>query len=362
MLPRPLGLQHKGMFFWHGFVIAVPFYAAAQSSLAVDALLIRALLFFFVQEILLQQAKFLWNDVRDRTADTAAGINADRLQLASFSSPNAAMRHVIIRWGAALIFGAVLSPSFLIVLLAISFHQLLYEWVFKPMSGHHPIVYFVFLCFNLPLRVLGGFVCLFDLAGIIANPILGMTLLIFYLLSWSSLSNQALVEAHRYAGDPAFTEYAYLRPDRWLSISGFLKYWQNGDRRPLPQVRLPRPHSFFFYENGRRMAALALFPAVVIALLLGREVASDEIMSQVLWWTILGITAALTPVTLRDVGFGKMKPIWRKVLRLLIPLMFAAWIGTAVLTTFTASFAGAMGFLIIYVFFHFLLYVDAPPT
>ncbi len=346
------------MFFWHGFIIAMPLYAASQPNVA---LMLRALIFFFAQEILLQQAKFLWNDVRDRTHDTAAGINADRFQLASFASPTAAMRHVIIRWGMALFLGLALSPSFLIVLLAVSAHQILYEWVFKPMSGKHPIIYFVFLCFNLPLRVLGGFVCLLDLASVGANPILGITLLIFYLLSWSSLSNQALVEAHRFAGDAAFTRYAYLRPDRWLSISGFLKYWQKGDQRPLPQPRLPRPHSFFFYENGRRMAAIALFPAVVIALLLGREFASGTMLSSVLWWAILGVTAVLTPVTLRDTGFGNMKPTWRKVLRLLIPLMFAAWIGTAVLTLFTVSLANAMWFLIIYVTFHFLLYVDAPP-
>lgn len=109
------------------------------------------------------------------------------------------------------------------------------------------------------------------------------------------------------------------------------------------------------------MAALALFPAVVIALLLGREFASGTMLSSVLWWAILGVTAVLTAITFRDTGFGNMKPTWRKVLRLLIPLMFAAWIGTAVLTLFTVSLANAMWFLIIYVTFHFLLYVDAPP-
>lgn len=365
VLPRPLGLRHKGYFFWCGFVIAFPIYGAVQPALTSQIIgdaLIRGLIYFFVLEILLQQAKFLWNDVRDHTRDRDAGINKERFQAGLFASTQGAILHVFIRWGTALVLGALLSPSFLIVLIAISLHQILYELVFKPLSGSHPIFYFVFLCFNLPLRVLGGYVCFFDLSTIAGLPMLVIVLFVFYLLSWSSLSNQAMSEAHRFAGDPDFIRYAYLRPHRWLSFGGMLRYWRTGDRRPVPELRLPRAYSFFFYENGRRMAALVLLPASAIALLLGWQSVPElrTGISPVFFAGILVVTIVLFPFTLRDVGVGRWKPVWKRVLRLASSLIFVIWIGTGVLTIATASFLAAAWFLIVYSFFHYLIYVDEP--
>lgn len=70
-----------------------------------------------------------------------------------------------MRWGGALVLGGFLSRDFLLVLLLISAHQLLYEWVIKLKAGRHPIVFHVFLCFNLPLRVISGFLCFFDISN-----------------------------------------------------------------------------------------------------------------------------------------------------------------------------------------------------
>ena len=364
VLPRPLGLVHKGIFFWCGFVIAYPLFAATQSVPDADLLvpfLWRGLVFFFALEILLQQAKFLWNDLRDRSTDKLLALHSERLQLSNIVSERIAVFHILVRWGGALVLGGFLSRDFLLVLLLISAHQLLYEWVIKLRAGRHPIVFHVFLCFNLPLRVISGFLCFFDISTVLSLPVLMITLFVFYLLSWSSLSNQAVIEAHTAAGDPSFIRYTYLRPQRWLSWVGFKAYWQHGDTRPPAlSFLLPRQQSFFFYENGRRMAALTLFPSIVIVLLLGiRTVPEITAFPSVIVLGLIGlISLLLAPITFRDRGFGTAKKQWYQVLRAVIVITIGALIAVGLYTLATASVLMAMWYLIGYTFLHYLLYLD----
>ncbi|MFN8529731.1 MAG: hypothetical protein U0670_14080 [Anaerolineae bacterium] len=364
LLPRPLGLQHKGIFFWCGFVIAYPWAAEAfpaDPNSLMNALL-RGIVYFFVLEILVQQAKFLWNDVRDRSTDRDAAINQQRVQYSTMISVRTASLHILVRWTAGLVIGALLSPSFLLALILITLHQILYELVFKPSAQAHPVIYFAFLCFNLPLRVICGFLCFFDFAAVLSLPVLMITLLVFYLMSWSSLSSQMLTEAHRAAGDGDFLQYKYLRPVRWLSLPGLSAYWRTGDDRPPIPVHFPRGQSMFFYENGRRMAALALLPSILIVLLLGIGEAPAILRppSSLVLLALLIICLLLTPVTVSDTGFKQSKTQWRHVLQLVIPLSFLVTLALGVLTLTTADRQWAMWYLIGYTFFHYLLYVDSP--
>src|SRR5258706_2171979 len=107
LLPRPQGLLHKGEFFWVGYVIAFPFTDWAQTFSPALSLL-KGIGYFFVLEILLQQAKFLWNDFRDASNDSKIPRNSDRLF--NVGSPFRAQTTrvlIFVRWSIALLLGLI---------------------------------------------------------------------------------------------------------------------------------------------------------------------------------------------------------------------------------------------------------------
>lgn len=77
VLPRPLGLVHKGIFlarFCDCLSVVCGDTTVPDADLLVPFLW-RGLVFFFALEILLQQAKFLWNDLRDRSTDKLLALH-----------------------------------------------------------------------------------------------------------------------------------------------------------------------------------------------------------------------------------------------------------------------------------------------
>lgn len=108
------------------------------------------------------------------------------------------------------------------------------------------------------------------------------------------------------------------------------------------------------------MAALTLFPSIVIVLLLGiRTVPEITAFPSVIVLGLIGlISLLLAPITFRDRGFGTAKKQWYQVLRAVIVITIGALIAVGLYTLATASVLMAMWYLIGYTFLHYLLYLD----
>lgn len=272
LLPRPQGLIHKGIYFWIGVLLVLPvatpeivsthLYLYTWEIFApishTGTVLLIGLVFYIIQELLLQQAKFLWNDLRDVDHDSTLEHSKMRYTVQGVISQKSGYIHMIIRWGLALILSAFLSPLFFWVMVIISVHQILYEWVVKPNSEHYPIFFLAFLSFNLPLRLLGAFAALVNIDIILTHSYLLVALGVMYLLSMGSLSSLYFQEAH----------------DIGESSTG---------------APLPRKHSAYFLQHGQTIAWFTLSGAFCVALIM---------------WLIVDFRHLNIVITVANLGIG----------------------------------------------------------
>jgi hypothetical protein len=144
--PRPKDLILKGIWFWYGFAAAYSITNISERNLDRINLLFRgkndwgdpadvpfwsvlglAMVYFVVQEIFLQQAKLLWDDIRDKERDKLLPHNRGRAVASEAISHNTAILQMVIRWTAAFVLGYLLGGVVLVFLfLFISLHQAVY--------------------------------------------------------------------------------------------------------------------------------------------------------------------------------------------------------------------------------------------
>ncbi len=103
------------------------------------------ILWFCIQEGFVQQAKYMWNDVRDYDRDQHLPANQNRLVT---RRPVTAVTYLllILRWTVGLFLAWWLSPLCFALLLIMSTLQILYERWGKPYASRYPL---------LPLLIVG---------------------------------------------------------------------------------------------------------------------------------------------------------------------------------------------------------------
>lgn len=200
ILPRPADVLAKGHMFWLGFITALVTMGLTGDRLHILNLLFRrqsdwkrildvpfwavfslGILAFILEEILLQQAKLLWDDVRDVERDKVLLQNRARAVARGQMTISAAIKNLSLRWILANIFAfGVGGWPLLLTFLAITLHQMLYVLWAKPKARQYPLVLLVVLSFNVALRFISGAVVIAGSEWITAPVVLIVTMLFFY--------------------------------------------------------------------------------------------------------------------------------------------------------------------------------------
>ena len=164
----------------HGYV--PPFWAICTLGLV----------YFFVEEFLLQQAKLIWDDIRDISRDEDLIHNKERAITTKLLSIPSAIWQMLGRLLLAFILGYFLGGMALVsVFLLICLHQIVYVLWAKPRGKEHPIALLCILSFNVSLRFLAGVTSIIGFNWFfIPNPLQPIILLlgIFYCYSFGVLA------------------------------------------------------------------------------------------------------------------------------------------------------------------------------
>jgi hypothetical protein len=161
--------------FWYGFIGALAIISVQQSQIdlinfffqqktpytlnPIPWWLVIGLggIYFFVEEFLLQQAKYLWNDIRDQVWDLKNPSRQDRAFAKGNTVDQSDILHVIIRWTLALVFGYMLGGwQLFLVFMFISIHQAVYVLWGKPRGREHPIILLCIISLNIAPRFMVG--------------------------------------------------------------------------------------------------------------------------------------------------------------------------------------------------------------
>jgi GNAT superfamily N-acetyltransferase len=233
VLPRPADVLVKGDFFLFGFVAALIitgfnntnvqlvnnlfntlFGVTLNSWNSITSnsfwwLLALFLIYFIVEEILLQQAKLIWDDIRDYGRDKHLLRNRNRAIASGQMTIASAKVQLVLRLVAALFLGYLLGGwALFIVFLLICLHQVIYELWIKPRSARVPQNRRVeknriaqrdmlfFLSLSVPLRFLAGVVAVTGSKWAYAPYILCYVL--FYFCSFGALAAFWKMEAQYY--------------------------------------------------------------------------------------------------------------------------------------------------------------------
>jgi len=136
IVPRPLMVLANGLLFSVGVILALV-EGTGREAVGGMPLLLFILLWFFVQEILVQQAKYMWNDLRDHEGDQEKPANQGRA-VTRLKVTRVLYFLMLGRWGLGILLAWILSPSLLVIVLLISVLQIVYEYAAKPQAGRWP--------------------------------------------------------------------------------------------------------------------------------------------------------------------------------------------------------------------------------
>lgn len=219
LLPRPYDVFTKGPMFAYGVLSALALVGAPQqrplpldaliqfpvlgdlitrSANDIGALILLIILYFCLEEILLQQSKLLWDDIRDYRRDKKLLLNKDRAVARGDITIQDAITHFIVRWSLALLGGYLIGGFPLIMLFGvISAHQAIYVLWAKPHAGEHPVLVLAFLALNSPLRVAAGILVVTG-TGVFVSGELLIVLVSFYFNSFGTMAGLWRIEAVHY--------------------------------------------------------------------------------------------------------------------------------------------------------------------
>lgn len=247
IIPRPWDIIAKGPHFWYGFFSAYIFYginnskalqsisvlfnAKVASRVNIGQIIFFGVLFFFLEEVLLQQAKLLWDDIRDVQRDNKLPLNKNRAFVSGLLSEKQAILNIGLRLLLAFTAGFLLGGMVIVLFFGvILLHQALYVLWAKPRAKKHPILLLFMLSPNTTLRFLSGFILITGF-NTIDIPLTMVLSIAFY----QSMANSALlwrieVEHLKKQDEPAFL----------------------------------RPQSLFFLQNGKRVQLFALIGSLLV--------------------------------------------------------------------------------------------------
>lgn len=190
---------------YHGRKQTPYFGWTSFSTVPLWAIYTLGLIYFFVEEVLLQQAKYIWDDMRDLKRDKALLHNEGRAITAGLISIRSAIWQIVGRLLLALILGYFLGGVALVcVFLLIVCHQIVYNLWAKPHAirnkarGKHQLTILFVLSFNVFLRFLAGVVAIIGFQ-LYPLPIPIILLFgIFYFYSFGVLAAFWKIEADHY--------------------------------------------------------------------------------------------------------------------------------------------------------------------
>jgi 4-hydroxybenzoate polyprenyltransferase len=169
LFPRPLDFALKSILFFHGVLVSIIFSSAStlqpgNSLIFIEGFsippanqkLITISLWFFIQEVLIQQAKYVWNDLHDRKKDQSKIGKNDRAVARGFIGKKSAVLHIIIRILIGLVLGSMLDLRLYWLLVWILMHQIVYEYLLKFQGRTLPILVLVYVALGSFTRVMGG--------------------------------------------------------------------------------------------------------------------------------------------------------------------------------------------------------------
>lgn len=289
LLPRPVDLVVKLPAFWIGFTAALLTVGVSNDQLArvnflffpgkgewsgtdevpLPAILAMGLVYFLVSDVVLQQAKLLWNDVRDMKRDQNEPVFAEHYSNRGVQGGGigrgAGAASATARWILALPLGWLLGGWTLFILFVlISLHQIVYEFVAKPKAGKWSIFIIIWLSLTLPLKFLTG-------ALAVVGPELALLFRdhfeIFMLLAlgfFHSVGQMAII--WRLEAEDHHLKHRLPYDPQTMDTSTRNKYlWDLGGKAEWPYGDKPRRQSGYYARRGWVWQNIGVWGAFVIA-------------------------------------------------------------------------------------------------
>lgn len=233
LLPRPVDFMSKAPIFALGSVIAlVGGHVRPQPTILALAFspplpneiwgtLIFTFCWFIIQSVFIEQAKYQWNDIRDRKRDELIPANRVRYSATSRLRPELEYASLGVRWVGGIIMASILSQDLLAFVLLFSFLQIAYELWTKPRSDKWPLLPMMNVASGTTLRFVSGAVAVGWLAE---DPMLILLGISMFILGAAYSSTMWRTEATymRNAGIPlqrGQSEYFEYNGRVWLIVS-----------------------------------------------------------------------------------------------------------------------------------------------
>lgn len=203
-------------------------YNAARSKWMIFAF---AVCWFLVQELIIQQAKYAWNDLRDLNQDANVPGKKERAITHGAHNPALVAGMVIVRFALGLLLGYLLDARLFAILLIILIVQIFYELWVKPNAARAPAVASVVIALGSAIRFISGALAVSDHVALPITLLTGF----FFFFGLGYIAKYWLIEA----------EYNQ----------------KNGLKYP------PRPQSDFFVRHGLRWQHYGFIGMLLFAVL-----------------------------------------------------------------------------------------------
>ncbi|GHP00899.1 hypothetical protein KSF_109460 [Reticulibacter mediterranei] len=177
-IPRPVDVLAKAWFFLYGLAATLVFGQPSENQtmlgnglfhpspawqgneIPIWAIVTCLFIYFILEELLVQQAKLIWDDIRDRDRDQKLLHNRERAIAKGIISVRQARWNMLARLVLAALFIVWQRRVDLLVVFSVIFlHQAVYLWA-KPRGATHPLGLLFWLSFNNSLRFFAGTVAI----------------------------------------------------------------------------------------------------------------------------------------------------------------------------------------------------------
>ena len=249
LLPRTIDFFTKSLQFFSGVLAAIIFSGISYYNPRIYDLFTNkpigsllpswtvfafSLIWYIDQEFFTQQAKYLWNDLRDSDRDRRTGGKEDRVIVSNNFPPQLIACLIILRFGMGITIGFLLDYRLGIINLIITFLQIIYEFGVKPKTNKLPAI-------------------------IIATIIMALGSMIRFISGALSITNQISLQTIILSSVFFYQGVGYIA-----------KYWKveaehvRDENRNYP----PRPQSDFFLNHGQNWQHFGFISMLISSVLL----------------------------------------------------------------------------------------------
>lgn len=171
LFPRPIDFFSKSWLFLSGILASIIFNSSIYINPRIHELftdipvgsnhpvwIIIAFCFgwYIIQEFFVQQAKYLWNDLRDQKKDRIIGGKGDRLLVKYDISPKLITILIILRFSFGILLGFMFDFRLGVLTIIILLSQFFYETCVKSNAGKMPLLATILIATGSQIRFLSG--------------------------------------------------------------------------------------------------------------------------------------------------------------------------------------------------------------